>query len=118
MCGKQRVGIPIRDDRILESMRWIKRNVTKNEKGNMLVVCKEDYPAYKKRRDKYTSRQALYIAIGVIFMILGLVVSISVSTVLLSILIIAALYLLSLINYTPALRLKKPADNVSKNHKG
>ena len=107
ICAKQKNGIAIKDDHVLDALHWFKKNVTKNEKGNRLVVCKEDYSAYKKKRDKYTSRQALYVAIGAIFMILGLVASVSLSTVALGILVIAVLYLLSLINYTPALDIKK-----------
>ncbi len=112
ICGKQKNGIAIKDDRILDALRWFKKNVTRDEKGNKLVVCKEDYPAYRKRRDKYTSRQTLYVAIGVIFMILGLAASLSLSTLALGVLVIAVLYLLSLINYIPALDIKKEDKDV------
>ncbi len=103
ICGERRPGVPIRDDRVLNAMRWFKRNVTRDERGNSLVVCRDDYSAYMKKRGRYTSRQALYIAVGVIFAALGLLVRFSLSTFAISIAVLAALYLLSLINYTPAL---------------
>ncbi|EQD59708.1 hypothetical protein B1B_08080, partial [mine drainage metagenome] len=36
-------------DYVIGAIRWFKKNVTKNEKGHALVVCKACYPAYKKR---------------------------------------------------------------------
>ncbi len=117
ICGKQKRGLPVKNDHVLEALRLFKRNITRNEQGNKLVVCKEDYLAYKKKREKYTSRQTLYIAIGVIFMILGLLVSISLSTILLSIFVIAVLYTLSLINYTPALDIKTDEKEGKIKHK-
>jgi len=117
ICGKQTSGIPVRNDHVLDAMRMFKRNVTKNEQGNRLVVCKADYPAYKKKRDKYTSRQALYIAVGILFMIFGLLVSISLTSVFLSLLVIAVLYLISLINYTPALDIRKDGIEGKTEHK-
>jgi hypothetical protein len=103
MCGKRKNGIAIRDDRVLQSLRWFKGNVTHSLQGNDLVVCSEDMEEYKKKRDRFTSRKNLYVALGVIFAILGLIISISINTILLSVLVIAALYLISLVNYTPGL---------------
>jgi hypothetical protein len=115
MCGKQRNGIGVKEDRLLGLMRWFKRNVTRDEKRNRLVVCRECYPAHKKKRDRYTSRQALYLAVGAIFAVLGLAMSFNGSTLTLSVLLIAALYILSLLNYTPALSIKPGAEDVAKN---
>lgn len=103
MCGKRKNGIAIRDDRVLQFLRWFKGNVTHSLRGNDLVVCSEDMEEYKKKRDRFTSRKNLYVAMGVIFAILGLIISISINTIFLSILVIVALYLISLVNYTPGL---------------
>lgn len=113
MCGKQRNGIEIKSDRVLEAIRWFKRNVTKDEKRNTLVVCKECYSTYKKNRDRYTSRQALYAILGFLFAVFSLLLSPQLTTVLLCIIIFAVLYLLSLLNYTPALSIKETKANRS-----
>lgn len=106
ICGERKDGIEIKNDRVLEAIRWFKRNITRNEKGNKLVVCRADYETYKKKREKYTSRQALYVGIGVVFLILGLIISFSAQAVIMAIIVLLALYLMSLLNYTPALNLK------------
>ena len=103
ICGKQKKGIAVKEDRVLQFLRWFKGNVTHNLQSNALVVCGEDMDEYKKKRERFTSRKNLYIALGVIFAILGLIISISIPTIILSALVIAALYLISLVNYTPAL---------------
>ena len=115
ICGKQKHGIPIKNDSVLEAIRWLKRNVTKNEKGNSLAVCRECYPEYRKRRDKYTSRQAIYVIMGVIFLVLGAAIQLTASTVMAGIILLIALYCLSLLNYTPALSMKDADKDATKN---
>lgn len=107
ICGKQKTGIPVENDYVLDMLKWFKRNVTKNEQKNRLVVCKEDYAAYKKSRDRYIFRTALYLTIGGLFLILGLVISFSLATFLTGAGLLIFLYLLSLLNYTPKLRLEE-----------
>ncbi len=104
ICGKKKAGIPVEEDRVIYAIRWFKRNVTNNEQGNRLVVCKEDFAAYKKNRDRFVSRRMIYVGIGVIFLVLGLLVSFSLGTLAMGIIVIAALYLISLLNYMPTLR--------------
>ena len=70
VCGKEKKGIPVQDDVVLGFIRWFKRTVTKNEKGNLLVVCKEDYLAYKAARKRYEGRQKVYLVLGVLFVLL------------------------------------------------
>ncbi len=115
ICGKQKQGIPIKDDRVLEAIRWFKRNVTHNEKGNRLAICRECYPEYRKRRDRYTSRQAIYVILGAIFLVLGAAIRLTAQTVMVGILLLIALYGLSLLNYTPALSIKDAAKPATKN---
>jgi len=101
MCGKERNGIEIKEDHVLAAVRWFKRNVTKDEKGNRIVVCRDCYPAYRKSRGAYESRQRLYLALGVVFLIVSLLLSPGAVTVLVSLLVLAVLYLFSLMSYTP-----------------
>ena len=110
ICGNKRNGIPIRNDYVLEVMRWFKRNVTKDEKGNRLVVCKECYPKYKKNMDRFNSRQAIYMVLAGLFFIFTILTAPILQAVSLSIMVFIALYLLSLLNYTPGLQIteKKP----------
>jgi cell division protein FtsW (lipid II flippase) len=91
----------------LDAVRWFKKNVTKNEKGYELVVCKDDYKKYKKYRDRYASRQLLYLIIGVFFLVVGLIISPRLSTFVATAAILLVLYLLSLMSYMPELDLKR-----------
>ena len=105
ICGEEKNGLPIQNDMVLDAIRWFKQNVTKNEKGNRLVVCKECYPKYADRRKKFETRQATYLAIGIIFAALGLLFAFSLATLSVAILLIAFLYLLALLNYVPKVAL-------------
>ncbi len=107
ICGKEKPGIPVKEDRILRAMRWIKRNVTKNEKDNLLVVCREDWPKYDKARRKFTTRMALYVALGIVFVVVGCLIAFSLYTLAITLLVLLLFYLLSLLNYMPALDLGK-----------
>lgn len=102
ICGKERVGIPVKNDYIIEAIRWIKTNITKNEKNNRLVVCKECYPKYKKERDRFISRFAIYVGLGVVFVITGSLIG-GFGALLYTLPVLLLLFLLSLLNYMPAL---------------
>lgn len=106
ICGKEKRGIAVQDDLILDSIRWFKRNVTKNEKGNRLVVCKEDYGAYKAARKKYVGRQRIYLALGVLFVMLTILVYPSIAAVVTSVVVFAFIVLLSLLSYMPRISIK------------
>jgi Ca2+/Na+ antiporter len=106
-CGKEKKGIEVEEDAVLGSIRWLKRNITKNEKGNVLVVCKGCYADYKKGRKKYESRQRIYMALGVIFVMMSMVLSPNVMTLLISLLVLLLLYFFSLLSYTPKINIKK-----------
>ncbi|MGA3020779.1 MAG: hypothetical protein ABSD68_02420 [Candidatus Micrarchaeales archaeon] len=107
VCGKEKKGIEVEEDAILGSVRWFKRNVTKNEKGNKLVVCKDCYAEYKKDRKKYESRQRVYMILGAIFVMISMVLSPSVMTLVISLVIFAMLYFFSLLSYMPRINIKK-----------
>lgn len=106
ICGGKKDGLEIEEDYVLEGIRWFKRNVTHDEKGNRLVVCKECYTEYKKRRDKYINRQRLYVSLGVIFIVLVIVVSYDAFALVAAMLMLLLFYALSLANYAPDLKVK------------
>jgi hypothetical protein len=106
VCAKQRKGIEVDDDAVLESIRWIKKNITKNEKGNRIVVCRDCYSAYKASRSRYEGRQRIYVALGVLFAVLSLFISPALSTLGVSVGILTMMVLLSLLSYTPKISIK------------
>jgi hypothetical protein len=108
ICGKKKNGIKVTDDHVLKTLRWFKTNITKNVQNNTLVVCKTCYPQYSKQRKKYISRRTAYVALGIIFLILSVIISSGAWLTALSIgiFIVILLYALSLINYMPGLQLK------------
>lgn len=114
VCGKQKGGLPIEEDNVIRTIRWFKRNVTKDEQKNGLVVCRDDYEEYRKNRDRFTTRRAIYVAIGVLMLVLGLALSLRIQTLLLGSAIIIALYMLALLNYTPKLKISDKALNQKK----
>jgi len=117
MCAKKKDGIEVKEDHVLGALRWVKRNITKDEKRNRLVVCKECYLDYKKRRSKYTGRQILYLVLGFLFVILGIAISPSLQTIGLAMLLLVILYLISLLNYTPSLSIKEDKKKKEPKHK-
>ena len=109
ICGKKKEGIKVADDHVLKTLRWFKTNVTKNVQNNTLVVCKTCYPQYSKQRKKYVSRRTAYVALGIIFLMLSVIISSGAWLTALSIgiFIVILLYALSLINYMPDLQLNR-----------
>jgi hypothetical protein len=104
ICGKQKQGIEVEEGNIIKAIRWLKRNVTKNEKGNKLVVCKECYPKYKKYRTRFERRLALYLILGVLFLVFGLMLSFRVETLILGLFVVLLMYFFALLNYMPKLK--------------
>ena len=114
MCGKEQNGIEIKIDNVIKVIKYIKKTLFKSEKNNRLVVSKECYPLYIKNRNKYVSRQRLYITLGVIFVIFSIFISPTIATLVLSLGILLFLYLMSLLNYTPELNISKKSNNYKK----
>ncbi len=106
VCAKEKKGIEVEDDFILDSIRWLKENVTHNVQNNKLVVCKDCYPRYKPARQKYESRQKMYLVLGVLFGMLILLISPRAATVLIAAVLVIACYILSLLSYTPKIHIK------------
>ncbi|MGC8675955.1 MAG: hypothetical protein ACP5T3_00350 [Candidatus Micrarchaeia archaeon] len=108
VCGEEKQGIEVEQDWVINTIRWFKRNVTKNEQGNRLVVCKECYPKYAIMRKKYEGREKLYLALGIIFTLFSLfVASDKLYALGVGILVTALLYAFSLLSYTPKLKMPK-----------
>jgi hypothetical protein len=107
ICGKEKKGREVDEDYIIKGIRWFKRNITKNEKGNKLVVCNECYPKYLEYRKKFERRQITYILLGSLFLIFGLIISPTLGTLFVGLGLLLFLYLLSLLNYMPKLKENK-----------
>ncbi len=106
ICGLERAGLGVQADWELGVIRWFKKNVSRNERGNRLVVCRQCYPKYQASRGRYESRQKLYITLGVIFAAVSLLVSPALTTVLVAALVILLMLALSLLSYTPKISIK------------
>ena len=101
ICGKEKGGIAVEEDYVLGAIRWFKSNVTRNEKGNRLVVCRDCYAQYKKERKRHESRQVVYAVLGVLFFVVSVAMFPRATTVAVSIGVCALLYLFSLMSYVP-----------------
>ena len=111
------VGLRVKSDWIINSIRWIKRNITRNERGYDLVVCKGCFTKYRDAKAKYDRRRLTYVGIGVVFTLLLVLLSggRSVGALMSGIVLIALMYLLSLLSYMPSLEMPKPAAEKGKN---
>jgi hypothetical protein len=106
MCGKERGGLPVIDDPVLRSLRWIKRNITKNPKNFELVVCKECFLNYKKKREGYERKMIIYIVLGIIFTgALAAVADARLSAIAVGLVITLFLLLLAQFSYLPAVKM-------------
>jgi hypothetical protein len=108
ICGKEKNGLPVKDDYVIRALRWIKTYVTKNSKNYNLVVCKEDFLAYKKKRDSFERKLIIYGAIGIIFTIAIFIGSAGrPSAILVGLVITLGLLALAHVNYMPAVVMPK-----------
>ncbi|MDE1824044.1 MAG: hypothetical protein KGI00_04375 [Candidatus Micrarchaeota archaeon] len=103
VCGEQKGGLPVKIDYVIDAIRWFKTKVTKNEKNNALVVCKECYPKYVAMRKKYVSRMYMYVGLGILFTVLVIALNPSIGSFLIGMLLTVALFLFSFLNYMPGL---------------
>ncbi len=111
LCGQQKDGIPVKMDHVINGIRWFKRNVTKNEKGYVLVVCRDDYKKYYKARASFVRKQVGYVTLGIVFTIVLAITSRgNLTGIFIGVIITLFLYFLSLLSYMPALEM--PAEDV------
>ncbi len=107
MCGKEKDGLDVKEDHVIAAMRWVKRNITRNPKNYHMVVCKEDFLAYKKKRDSFERKRIAYVIIGVVFTVLLLSFARGrfLGAIVYGGAVIIFMYLLSLLSYMPAVEL-------------
>ena len=106
ICGKEKTGLPVKDDYILQSIRWIKTNITHNVKNYKLVVCKDDFLAYQKKRDGFERKEIIYGAVGIVFLIALVITSEgNIGAVFVGLGVTLGLLALSHVSYIPAVEL-------------
>lgn len=116
ICGKAIDGIEIRNDYVIEGIRIFNRKILHKYRNYRLVVCKGCYLKYNKDRKSYLKKQATYLGIGIIFAVLLAIGSAAnIFAIFYGIIIIAFMYLLSLISYRPALNISKDEAHSIKN---
>jgi fatty acid desaturase len=103
MCGNKREGLEVVPDYMIGIIRWFK-HLTGSEKRYRLVVCRECFENYRKARHRYQRRQVAYLIIGIVFAAV-LVMFNPVLGVIYGIVIIFFMYLISQLNWMPALRM-------------
>lgn len=77
------------------------------------MVCKACYVKYKKAHDSYVKKEVAYIIIGVVFAALLISVGRSASSLLAGLVIIAFMYILSLLSYMPSLVMPNDAHSTA-----
>lgn len=110
ICGREKKGIGVNEDFVILAIKWFKKNVTRNAEGNRLVVCREDYPKYVESRKRFESRQRTYLALGMAFAVLSMLVHPAVTTLAIVLAVVLLMYALSLLSYTPKI-------NVTSSHR-
>ncbi len=110
ICGLEKKGLKVKEDHVIYAIRWFKRNVSRNEKGYDLVVCRDCYKKYSSARSSYNRKLFAYLGIGILATVLWIAVGgIKLYSIAAGIVLIAFMYLLSLLSYIPGLDVKKPA---------
>jgi hypothetical protein len=110
VCGKEKSGIPIREDFVIRLIRKLK-GIFKLSTGNRLVVCNEHIEEAKKRRERFEKGLLTYAGIGAVLGIILILINILISfdiirllqSLLLLILLVIVMALLSLYQYFPAM---------------
>lgn len=103
VCGNKKPGLRVREDYVIHTMRLVKRNITKSEKGYTLVVCRDCYKKYDKARHTYERRRITYVALGVVAAAFWVILSGGkIGGIAAGVILVAFMYLLSLLSYTPA----------------
>ncbi len=111
MCGNEKPGIAISEDsifkvykKLIHGVRIVTGRGDLNARRFNLVVCREDYPKYKKMRNSYVRKEFTYVGLGAVFTALMVIVSASKLLALAyGFALMLFLYLLAQISYMPAL---------------
>jgi len=102
ICAQEKNGLGVKDDWMIGAMRWVKRNITKNPKNYNLVVCKECFLDYKKKRDGYERKQMLYAVLCIIFLVaLAITTRLNPGAIVIGLVITLFLQALAQLSYMP-----------------
>ena len=104
ICNEEKDGLQIKEDNVVHALRWLNSHTIKHKNPNYPVVCRECFTKYRKLRKSYERKLVSYLIIG--FLFAGFITVGSGGkplSFLFGFLIIAFMYLLSLINYIPEL---------------
>lgn len=116
MCGKAVDGIDVKNDYVIDAIRFFNRKILHKYRNYRLVVCKDCYIKYNKGRKGFVKKQAAYIGIGIIFAIFLMIGSGgNLVALFYGIIVIIFMYVLSLISYLPALKISDANKHISKN---
>ena len=104
ICNVEKEGIDIMPDAVVNTLRWLNTRTFKSKNPHRPVVCRECYLKYRKARKSFEHKRVAYLVIGVLFAIVLVLASRANPYSLLAGLgVIIFMYLLSLVNYIPAL---------------
>ena len=118
ICGEGKNGLEVKEDSVINIIRYFKKNVLKNEKNYRLVVCRQCYPKYSKERSSFTKRRILYVGIGLVFGILAIIIApLNASSYLIAVLVVGLMYLFSLLSYMPAVIIPEAAKAAAEGQK-
>lgn len=110
VCGKERKGIPVKEDFVIRSIRRAK-GAFKIATGNKLVVCPEHIDDARKKREKFERGLLTYAGIGAVLGVILVVVNLMTSfdafrliqSLALLVLLVVVMAMLSLYQYFPAI---------------
>ena len=109
MCGERKPGIGLRDDNVIRAVRFAKLRILKREpQTKSPVVCRQCYDKYEQARNKYKSREKIYVGLALVFAILGIALRPSIGSLGYGIFVVALFYAIALLNYMPELDLRGP----------
>lgn len=110
ICNEQKPGIDVRPDSVINTLRWLNSHTLKYKNQYRPVVCRECFQKYLKARKSFERKRTSYLVIGVLFAVVLFITSRADPwSILAGLGVIALMYLLSLINYTPELELPRGA---------
>ena len=110
ICNAEKDGIGIRPDAVVNTLRWFNTRTFKYKNPYRPVVCRECYQKYRKARKSFEHKRAAYLVIGILFVAVLVVASRgNPYSALAGLGVIAFMYLLSLVNYMPALDIPQGA---------
>ena len=106
ICNEQKDGLRVAPDYFIETVRWINSHTIKYKNPYRPVVCRQCFTKYRKLRKSFERKRIYYLVIGVLFAgVLAVASKGNPYSFLAGLGVIAFMYLLSLINYMPALEI-------------